>query len=52
MLGLKGVKHWDRLLGEAVDSPSLEVFKSRMDRRLAGLVESGTILPAAAGQTR
>ncbi|KFQ29462.1 hypothetical protein N332_12054, partial [Mesitornis unicolor] len=32
------VRHWHRLPREAVDAPSLEVFKARLDRALNNLV--------------
>ncbi|KFO13942.1 hypothetical protein N312_11393, partial [Balearica regulorum gibbericeps] len=32
------VKHWNRLPREAVDAPSLEVFKARLDGALGNLV--------------
>ncbi|KFQ98969.1 hypothetical protein Y956_11642, partial [Nipponia nippon] len=32
------VRHWNRLPGEAVDAPSLEVFKARLDGALSNLV--------------
>ncbi|KFW07821.1 hypothetical protein N326_12876, partial [Eurypyga helias] len=32
------VKHWNRLPREAVDAPSLEVFKARLDEALSNLV--------------
>ncbi|KFO86858.1 hypothetical protein N320_00330, partial [Buceros rhinoceros silvestris] len=32
------VRHWDRLPTEAVDAPSLEVFKARLDGALSNLV--------------
>ncbi|KFW08381.1 hypothetical protein N326_04562, partial [Eurypyga helias] len=32
------VRHWNRLLREAVDAPSLEVFKARLDEALSNLV--------------
>ncbi|KFU87275.1 hypothetical protein M959_05315, partial [Chaetura pelagica] len=32
------VRHWSRLPREAVDAPSLEVFKSRLDGALSNLV--------------
>jgi len=35
------VKHWNRLLAEVVDAPSLEKFKCRLDRPLSLLVETG-----------
>jgi len=30
------VKHWKRLPREAVDAPSLEVFKARLDEAVSG----------------
>ncbi|KGL99742.1 hypothetical protein N301_03684, partial [Charadrius vociferus] len=35
---LKVVRHWNRLPREAVDAPSLEVFKARLDGALSNLV--------------
>ncbi|KFO65232.1 hypothetical protein N302_01847, partial [Corvus brachyrhynchos] len=32
------VKHWSRLSREAVDAPSLEVFKARLGGALSNLV--------------
>ncbi|KFW03163.1 hypothetical protein N326_02149, partial [Eurypyga helias] len=32
------VRHWDRLSREAVDAPSLEVFKARLDEAWNNLV--------------
>ncbi|KFV98890.1 hypothetical protein N326_07643, partial [Eurypyga helias] len=32
------VRHWSRLPREAVDAPSLEVFKARLDEALSSLV--------------
>ncbi|KFV47690.1 hypothetical protein N341_06410, partial [Tyto alba] len=32
------VRHWNRLLREAVAAPSLEVFKTRLDRALSNLI--------------
>ena len=32
------VRHWNRLPKEAVDAPSLEVFKARLDVALGSLV--------------
>ena len=32
------VRHWNRLLREVVDAPSLEVFKARLDGALSNLV--------------
>jgi len=31
-------RHWNRLSIEAVDAPSLEVFKVRLDRVLSNLI--------------
>jgi len=35
---LRVVRHWHRLLREAVDTSSLEVFKARLDGALNNLV--------------
>ncbi|KFQ65464.1 hypothetical protein N334_01269, partial [Pelecanus crispus] len=35
---LRVVRHWNRLPREAVDAPSLEVFKARLDGALSSLV--------------
>ncbi|KGL92258.1 hypothetical protein N301_00387, partial [Charadrius vociferus] len=35
---LRVVRHWNRLPREAVDPPSLEVFKARLDVALGNLV--------------
>ena len=35
---IRVVKHWNRLPGEAVAAPSLEVFKARLDGALNNLV--------------
>ncbi|KFP55874.1 hypothetical protein N323_02278, partial [Cathartes aura] len=32
------VRHWNRLPREAVDAPSLEVFKVRLDGALSNLI--------------
>ncbi|KFV90539.1 hypothetical protein N326_11314, partial [Eurypyga helias] len=32
------MRHWNRLPREAVDAPSLEVFKARLDEALSNLV--------------
>jgi len=34
------MRHWNGLPREAVDAPSLEVFKARLDRTLSNLIES------------
>jgi len=43
------VKHWNRLPREAVDVPSLEVFKARLDGALSNLVEWKMSLIMAGG---
>ncbi|KFQ33577.1 hypothetical protein N332_01805, partial [Mesitornis unicolor] len=35
---MRVMRHWQRLPREAVDAPSLEVFKARLDRALSSLV--------------
>ncbi|KFR05898.1 hypothetical protein Y956_02469, partial [Nipponia nippon] len=35
---MRAVRHWHRLPREAVDAPSLEVFKVRLDGALSNLV--------------
>ena len=35
---MRVVKHWNRFPREAVDAPSLETFKARLDRALSSLV--------------
>ncbi|KFR03927.1 hypothetical protein Y956_04857, partial [Nipponia nippon] len=35
---LRVVRHWNRLPREAVDAPSLAVFKARLDGALSNLV--------------
>jgi len=32
------VKQWNRLPGEVVDAPSLEMFKVRLERALSNLI--------------
>jgi len=41
------VRHWHRLSREAVDVPSLEVFKSKLDGALSTLVWWKVSLPMA-----
>ncbi|KFP09818.1 hypothetical protein Z169_04796, partial [Egretta garzetta] len=35
---MRVVRHWNRLPREAVDAPSLEVFKARLNGALSNLV--------------
>jgi len=35
---LRVVKHWNRLPREAVDSPSLEIFRTRLEEVLCSLL--------------
>ncbi|KFP56606.1 hypothetical protein N323_03010, partial [Cathartes aura] len=35
---MRMVRHWNRLPREAMDAPSLEVFKARLDGALSNLV--------------
>ncbi|KFP22750.1 hypothetical protein Z169_08974, partial [Egretta garzetta] len=35
---VRAVGHWNRLPREAVDVPSLELFKARLDRALSSLI--------------
>ncbi|KFR12739.1 hypothetical protein N306_08806, partial [Opisthocomus hoazin] len=35
---MRAVKHWNRLPREAVEAPSLETFKARLDRALSNLI--------------
>lgn len=32
-------RHWNRLARDAVGSPSLKVFKSRLERHLSGIID-------------
>ena len=43
------VRHWHRLPREAVDAPSLEVFKARLDGVLSSLVWWKLSPPMAGG---
>ena len=33
------VRHWNRLLRDVMDAPSLETFKARLDQALGNLIE-------------
>ena len=46
---MRVVRHWHRLLREAVDAPSLEMFKAGLDEALSNLVWWKVSLPTAAG---
>ncbi|PKU43685.1 hypothetical protein llap_6013 [Limosa lapponica baueri] len=46
------VRHWNRLPREAVDAPSLEVFKARLDGALSNLVWWEVSLHRAGGGTQ
>ena len=46
---MRVVKHWNRLPRDAVDAPSLEVLKSRVDGALSNLVWWEVSLPMAGG---
>ena len=46
---MKVVRRWARLPREAVDAPSLEVFKARLDGALGSLGWSEVSLPMAGG---
>ena len=43
------MRHWHRLPREAVDAPSLEVPKARLEGALVNLVWGEVSLPAAEG---
>jgi len=44
---MRVVRHWNRLPREAVDVPSLEVLKARLDGALKNLVKWKVPLPTA-----
>ena len=41
------VRHWSRFHREAVDAPTLEAFKARLDGALSNLVQRELFLPVA-----
>jgi len=43
------VKHWNGLPREVVEAPSLETFKTRLDRALSTLISLAMSLLAAGG---
>lgn len=43
------VRHWNELPREAVDVPSLEVFRVRLDESLGNLISWVATLPKAGG---
>jgi len=49
---MRVVKHWNGLPREAVDAPSLEVFKARVDGALSNLVQWKMSLLMAGGLER
>ena len=48
----RAVRHWHKLSGEAVDAPSLEVLKARLDAALDSLIGRVATLPMAEGWNR
>ena len=46
---MRVVRHWNRLLREALDDPSLEASKARLDGVLSHLVWWEASLPIAGG---
>jgi len=46
---MRVVKHWNGLPREAVEAPSLETFKPRLDRALSTLISLAVSLLAAGG---
>ena len=46
---MRVVKHWNGLPREAVEAPSLETFKTRLDRALSTLISLAVSLLAAGG---
>ena len=46
---MRVVKHWHGLPREVVEAPSLETFKTRLDRALSNLIQLAVSLLAAGG---
>ena len=46
---MKAVRHWNRLPSEAVNAPSLEALKARLDGALSNLIYREVSLPIAGG---
>jgi len=46
---MRVMRHWNRLPRAAVDTPSLKVFKARLDGGLSNLVWSKMSLPMQGG---
>ena len=49
---MRVVRHWNRLPREAVNAPSLEAFKARLDEALSNLIQWKVSLPMAGGVER
>ena len=46
---MRVMKHWNRLPREAVEAPSLEPFKARLDGALSNLIQLKMFLLTAGG---
>jgi len=46
---MRAVKHWNRLLREVVNAPSLQIFKARLDAALSSLIKLKISLLTAQG---
>ena len=38
-MGVRVVRHWNRLLRDVVDAPSLKTLKARLDQALSNLIK-------------